>query len=365
MIHVPPASPRAPNPFTPLFSLGLLAVSITAGCSSPARGPSFNPRDPDDPTIVRSLSVTNVIHPEWLQPPSNEYRLGPGDRIEIELIGFGDPPTDTIVGPDGRIYFHLVPGISVWGKTPSETCKALEAELARYVRHPRVTLSVRQVVSQRVWVLGRLQRPGIYPIQRPTTLIDAITQAGGLYTARFTGTTEELADLQHSFIVRNGEFLPVNFKSLIHEGDLSQNIYLQPDDFVFLPSALSTGVYVLGAVFDPRAVSFKDQVTVSSAIAAARGTLPEAHLREVVIVRGSLSNPHCAIVNFQDIIRGRIPDVPLQPRDIVYVPDKPLGTLRNAGMFIVNTFVRTVAANEGIRAAGGVDQIGVGVNVGP
>ncbi len=365
MINTHSFARTASGPVAPLLTIGLVAAVLSSGCSTPHRGPAFNPSDPKDPTIVQSLSMTNAIRPEWLQPPADEYRLGPGDRIEIELIGFGDPPTDTVVGPDGRIYFHLVPGLNVWGMTQSEACRALEKELTRYVRHPRVTLSVRQVVSQRVWVLGRLQRPGIYPIQRPTTLIDAITQAGGLYTARFTGTTEELADLQHSFIVREGEFLPVNFKALIHGGDLSQNIYLRPDDFVFLPSALSTGVYVLGAVFDPRAVSFKDQVTVSSAIAAARGTLPEARLREVVIVRGSLSNPHCAVVNFHDIVRGRIPDVPLQPRDIVYVPEKPLGTLRNAGQFIVNTFVRTVAANEGIRAGGGVDRIGVGVNVGP
>jgi hypothetical protein len=58
------------------------------------------------------------------------------------------------------------------------------------------------------------------------------------------------------------------------------------------------------------------------------------------------------------------PGVLLQPRDIVYVPDQPLGILENAAKLIVDTFVRTVAANEGITAAGGVGKVGVGVNVG-
>jgi protein involved in polysaccharide export with SLBB domain len=195
-------------------------------------------------------------------------------------------------------------------------------------------------------------------------VVDAIARAGGLYTAQFTGTTEELADLQHSFLLRHGKFLPVNFSRLIHDGDLSQNVYLEPDDFVYLPSALSTEVYVLGAVTEPRAVSFKNQVTLSSAIANARGTVPDAYLREVVIIRGSLTEPHYAVVNFLDILKGRAPEVRLQPRDIVYVPDRPLGMFQSAVKSIVDTFVRTVAANEGLHAGGSPTKIGVGVNVG-
>jgi len=228
-----------------------------------------------------------------------------------------------------------------------------------------VSVSLREVRSSRVWVLGRLNTPGIYPLETPMTIIDAVTRAGGLYSAQFTGTTEELADLQHSFLLRHGRFLPVNFKKLIHEGDMAQNVYLEPDDFIFLPSAMSSQVYVLGAVRSPRPVSFKDNVTLSSAIANAFGTLPDAWLGEVVIIRGSLTDPHYAVVNFQDILKGKAPEVSLQPRDIVYVPDHPLGLFQNAIKTVVDTFVRTVAANEGIRAAGGNANVGVGVNVGP
>lgn len=345
------------------FLISILIVMCTAGCIA-HRGPDFNPRDPKDPTVVQGVSLTNAVDPELLKPSMEEFRLGPGDHVEIELIGASEPSTDTVVGPDGRVYFHLLPGVNVWGLTLTETCTTLEGQLKQYVKRPRVAITLRDVKSRRVWVLGRLNRPGIYPLDRPMSVLDAITQAGGLYTAQFTGTTEELADLQHSFLVRHGKFMPINFKKLIHEGEMSQNVYLQPDDFVYLPSALATAVYVLGAVTEARAVSYKDQVTLSSAIANARGLLPEARMREVVIIRGSLTEPHCTVVNFLDILKGKAPEVLLQPRDIVYVPDRPLGILENAAQMIVDTFVRTVAANEGILAAGGVDKVGVGVNVG-
>lgn len=341
----------------------LLLVEIAAGCIS-RRGPDFNPRDPHDPTVMNEISFTNALKPEWLKPPTEEFRFGPGDRVEIELIGVAEPPTETTVGPDGRIYFHLLPGVSLWGLTVSEACAKLEKDLSQFVKHPSVAITLREVKSRRIWVLGRLTRPGIYPLDRPLTVVEAISAAGGLNTSMFTGTTEELGDLTHSFLMRRGEVVPVNFKALIHDGDMAQNVYLQPDDFVYIPSAQSSEVYVIGAVAEPRAVSFKDQVTLSSAIANARGTLPQAKLHEVVIIRGSLTEPHCTVVDYYDIVKGKVPEIRLQPRDIVYVPDRPLGILENAGRLIINSFVRTIAANEGVLGGGGTGKVGTTVNVG-
>jgi len=347
-----------------LLILFLIAAGFAIGCANVSHGPTFDPRDPHSQTF-QDYSATNAINPDWLKPSTNEFRLGPGDHVDIEMLGNGHEPQSALVGPDGEIYFDLLPGQKVWGLTLAQTRDLLQEQLSHFYKSPRVSVTLREVRSSRVWVLGRLNTPGIYPLETPMTIIDAVTRAGGLYTAQFTGTTEELADLQHSFLLRHGKFMPVDFKKLIHEGDLSQNIYLEPDDFIYLPSALSTEVYVIGAVTEPRAVSFKDQVTLSSAIANARGTLPDAWIREVIIIRGSLTEPHYAVVNFQDILKGKAPEVALQPRDIVYVPDHPLGIFMETLQTVVNTFVRTVAANEGIRAAGGSTSVGVGVNVGP
>lgn len=348
----------------PCLQLFVLAAGLVvlAGCKNIGHGPKFDPRQA---TLEEGSAATNMIDPAWLQPSTNEFRLGPGDKLEIDLLGNSEPPTPALVGPDGKIYFELLPGLDVWGLTLRQARDLLAHEMEKYVNHPRVSVTLREVYSRRVWLLGRVVTPGIYSLNAPTTLLESISRAGGLATSAFTGTTEELADLHHSFVMRGGKFLPVDFQRLIYDGDMSQNIYLEPDDFVFLPSASETEVYVLGAVNQPRAVIFKDQVTLSSAIATAGGLLPDAFPRQVVIVRGSLTDPHYTVVNWQDILKGKAKEVRLQPRDIVYVPDEPLQMLDKAGHLIVQTFVRTIAANEGLRAGGSTQSVGVGVNVGP
>ena len=355
---------RSPLPYFLLLALLL----SQPGCFT-RRGPRFDPYAKASTagavTNLTQVDATNAILAEWLHPSTAPFCLGPGDEVDIELLNESKGSTPALVGPDGMIYYQLLPGLNVSGLTLSETKALLEKELSKYVRDPSIAITLRKVESKRVWVLGRLNTPGIYPITTPMTLIESITKAGGLFTSRFSGTTEELADLHHSFVIRQGRMLPVKFHELIREGDMSQNIYLEADDFIYLPSALSTEVYVLGAVYQPRAVGFKDQLTLVSAIADARGTITDAYLSHVAIVRGSLASPEIAIVNYKAIVTGKAPDVRLEPRDIVFVPFTPYRTLKKYANLIINTFARTVAANEGIHAARqGDNAVGVNIDIG-
>jgi len=324
------------------------ALAVLVGCRSPVR--RFDPRSD---SIVHPVSAAdaNRIKPEWLKPPSEPFRLGPSDRIEIELFGGADRHAATFVCPDGKIYFDLLPGLDVWGLTLQETKERLERELAAYYTHPQVTVTLREVRSKCVWVLGRLNRPGLYSLTGPMTVLEAVAQAGGLFTSRFGGTTEELADLNHSFLIRGGEMLPVSFQKLLRDGDMTQNVYLQPDDFLYLPSSLSKEVYILGAVSSPRPLGYVDDMTLATAIAKAQGVLPGACLTQIAIVRGSLAEPKIAVVDFKEIATGKVPDVRLEPHDIVFVPYSPYRTLEHYAKMVTDTFVRTVAANEGGRAA--------------
>ena len=306
------------------------------------------------------------IRSEWLKPSPKPYALGPGDKLEIEIIGETGTRADTFVTPDSKLYFDLLPGIDVKGKTTVQLREEMEKMLTRYYKQPQVSLTLREVSSQRVWVLGRVNAPGIYPLNRPLRVLDAVTQAGGLFTSRFTGTTEELADLSHSFLMRGGKMLPVDFQKLIREGDLTQNIYLEPDDFIYLPSSLTNEVYVLGAVTEPRPVGFMNEMNLITALGRGLGIQPGADLAHVTIVRGSLTEPKIATVNASDIIQGKATNVRLEPGDIVYIPGK--GTMSPGGFLhdAVNTFVRLAAANEG-NAAGALHAapIGLNLNIGP
>lgn len=351
------------------YPAGWLSLAVgcflAAGCQS--HGPKFDPHasrmgDGAAATVSFTSLSTNRIKAEWLQPPCEPFRLGPGDHVELEIIGREGTLASTFVCPDGKIYYDLLPGVDVWGMTLDEARQALAKGLSKFYSNPQLSFSLQDIKSKRVWVLGRLNRSGIYPLTGPTTIIEAISKAGGLFTSRFTGTTEELADLNHSFIVRNGELLPVNFQKLLRSGDTAQNIYLQPDDFIYLPSTLSSQVYVLGAVNSPRPIGFMDRMSLSMAVAKALGTQAEAQLTQVAIVRGSMSEPKIAIVDLKAILTGRAPDVMLEARDIVYVPFSPYRTLERYAKLITDTFARTVAANEGGHAVRGSSFGGIGVS---
>ena len=330
--------------------------------------------------VLSHVALNHQIDPSWLQPPTQLFTLGPGDKLEIELLGEPTSRNTTIVAPDGKIYFNLLPGIDVWGLTLAQAKQQLESELGKYVRQqPQISLVLRGVESKRVWVLGRVQVPGVYPVSAPMTLLEAISMAGGtLGLSSFrdqsaAGMTEELADLQRSFVLRQGKLLPVDFQRLLNQGDASQNIYLQPDDFVYFPAATAREVYVLGAVNQPRPIPYTDDLTVAGAIASVYGTINGAYMHHVAVVRGSLQNPEITIVDYKRVIRGEVPDVPLQPHDIVYVPFSPYRYLQRYAELILNTFVSASAINAGSSlfankqagAAGVFIPVGSGVQILP
>src|SRR5215470_1695991 len=370
--------------------LSCLSALLLAGCASKgSKSANFSavPNTTPEPKNFAPLgnpatpAVTNVtgqtvktpLTPEMLRPTTIPFTLGPGDTIEIEIIGIANSRAITPVGLDGKIYYNLLSGLDVWGLTLDQTRELLENQLAKYVPQPQVGLTLRVVGSKHVWVLGRLNRPGIFPLTGSMTLLESLAQAGGTARSASQVTSQDLADLRHSFVVRQGQFLPVDFFRLLRGGDMTQNIYLQPDDFVYVPSSLVNEVYVLGAVRFPRTVAYQEPMSLISAIAGADGPerlqwisgvdngpfTKDAYLSHVAVIRGSLAEPQIAVVDCSAIMKGRAPDVRLEPGDIIFVPNSPFTTIKRYANLIVNTFVTTIAANEGIRAGGQ----NVGVNV--
>ena len=329
-------------------------LALVAGCQFP--GPQFDPRPPA-PTSTNTIepvaiAITNEIKPEWLKPPADFFTLGPGDHLEVEVLDDIASRTLVTVGPDGKIYFNLLPGIDVWGLTILQTKDLLERALSKFIREkPQISVTLRGVESKKVWLLGRFQAPGVYPMTNSVSLLEAIFLAGGpLALANTTANVkDELVDLRHSFVLRQGKLLPINLERLF-KGDLTQNIYLEPEDFIYLAPTAVDEIHVFGAVAAPRVVSYTRPMTLVTAIANAGGTIRDAHLRQVAIVRGSLNQPKIALVDYNEIVKGYATDVLLEPGDIVYVPFTPYRILTRYADLIMTTFVSSVAINEGARA---------------
>src|SRR5258706_4810382 len=192
-------------------------VVLLVGCRHPRQQAGLRRMRPNA-VALNSVNLTNQIPADWLKPTADLFTLGPGDRLEIEIIGEPASKTSTFVAPDGKIYFNLLPGIDVWGLTLSQAKAQLENEMGNFVREKKqISLVLRAVVSKRVWILGRVQAPGVYALAAPTTLLEAISLAGGTLALtsyrdqEAAGINQEMADLRRSFVIRQGKLLPVNF----------------------------------------------------------------------------------------------------------------------------------------------------------
>src|SRR5437868_3088241 len=149
-----------------------------------------------------AVTLSRKIDPTWLKPSPDLFTLGPGDRLEIEVLGDPASRTVTVVAPDGKLYFNFLEGIDVWGATIAQAKASLENQLANYVREkPQVSIILRGVESKRIWVLGRVQAPGVYAMAAPITVLEAISMAGGpLSLANYrdqeaAGINQEMSEL--------------------------------------------------------------------------------------------------------------------------------------------------------------------------
>ena len=325
------------------FILCLLASSVLAA-------EKFDPYAKIEGNGIFRPIASGKINSEWLKPPSEPYRLGAGDKLEIEMVDFPETRQMCVVLPDGTCFFHTLRGVQVSGMSILEFKAALEKSLAVDYRVPQVSLILREAGNRRVWVMGQCKQPGVYTMEGPCTLVEALSRAGGFPVARSLGDTEETVDLQHAFIIRDGTYLPVNFMKMIRNGDMSQNIFLRNKDYIYLPAASGARAYVMGAVNTPLVVDFRENLTLSAALANAGGFRKGAHAQKILIIRDSLAEPKVAVVNFMDITKGKAVDVLLKPKDIVWVPNSPFERLETYVSQILSDVVRTVAINEGGRS---------------
>src|SRR5690606_30827647 len=189
--------------------------------------------------------------------------LGPGDLVTISL--FGEPGLireEVPIGPDGKIGYLEAQGVQAAGLTVDELRERLSSELGRFRREPQVFVLPVAYRSKKYYVLGKVAERGAFILARPITLVEAIARARGVEVGISTADRSlvELADMSRAFIARRGQHLPVDFQKLFHEGDLTQNVAIEPDDYIFLPTADLKEVYVLGSVQQPGAYLFTADV---------------------------------------------------------------------------------------------------------
>lgn len=280
--------------------------------------------------------------------------LGPGDVLNLGFYGETNlNKTDVVIGPDGRISYLQARDIMAAGLTIDELRKQLDDGLAKFYRAPRTLVTPVAFHSKKYIVMGKVVKKGVYSLDRPITVVEALARAQGLETGVLDRNTIDMADLQRAFLVRQGKRVPINFEKLFHEGDLSQNLQIEPDDYLYFPSTALKEIYVVGAVRTPGVVTYTDDASVAASIAQRGGFSDRAWKSRVVVVRGSLNHPETFVVDMLAIQDARSPDFKLQPKDIIYVANRP---------FIKAEELLDVAATAFVQSA---VTAWTGLNVGP
>jgi protein involved in polysaccharide export with SLBB domain/capsular polysaccharide biosynthesis protein len=271
--------------------------------------------------------------------------LGPGDIVNLSVYGRRDLTRSEVpVGPDGRLNYLEVQGLKAAGLTIDELREQLTAEIGKYYRHAQVIVTPFAWRSKKYYLLGTILDRGAYPLDRPLTIIEATARARGLATGLLDLNTVEIADLARTFLIRNGQRVPVDFVRLFQEGDLSQNIQLEPGDYIYFPSATVNEVYVLGAVGSPGTMGVTDRATVLGVITVRGGFTPKAYKQRVLVVRGALTRPETFVVNLGAVLAGKERDFPIRPKDIIYVADRPWARVEELLDLAVSTFTQAATA---------------------
>jgi protein involved in polysaccharide export with SLBB domain/uncharacterized protein involved in exopolysaccharide biosynthesis len=298
------------------FSMLLACASATLIAAEPIE------LDVETPQSARPAFSINT--PIKRAPWQERLTLGAGDLLDISL--FGRPEltrTNVVIGPDGRISYLQIQDFPASGLTVDELRADFDTQLNKYYLGARSIIVPASFNSKKYFMLGRVANEGIFTLDRPLTIIEAVARAGGLRTAIFDRNLTEMADLGRSFLVRQGQRAPVDFARLFYGGDLSQNIALEPNDYLYFPPVSLDEIYVLGEVLSPGMVGSGPEMSLIKAISSRGGFTQRAYQKRVLVVRGSLQQPEAFAVDAPPILAGRTPDFRLKPRDIVYVNERP------------------------------------------
>ncbi len=298
---------------------GFVAAFITLAASSTQAQPATG-AIPAEPQHNYSFSVSRENRAPWQQ----KLTLGPGDVLNLGFFGETNLTKNEVpIGPDGRLSYLQATDVMAAGLTVDELRERLDKELSKYYRAPRTMVTPMVYQSKKYYVLGKVMKRGVFTLDQPITLLEAIARAEGLESGMYNRNNIEMADLSRSFLIRDGKQIPINFERLFNEGDLSQNIAIQPNDYLYFPPGNLKEVYVVGEVIAPGVVIHHANSTLMGAIADRGGFNPKAYKSRVLVVRGSLNRPETFVVDTHSIVDGRAPDFQLQPKDIVYVNYRP------------------------------------------
>ncbi len=278
-----------------------------------------------------------------------EYRIGTNDVLEVTVFGAPELNQKVRVSAAGDVSMSLTGPVRASGLTARELETSLENKLQAYVNEPHVGVFVASVESHPVSVLGEVNKPGVFQVRGPKTLLEVLSMAQGLAddagdtvrVMRGAGFEQSAAEVQASGPASNADrasdpappgngalpadhqkTIEIELKQLLDSPDSRYNVAIYPGDIV---KVTKTGiVYVVGGVKRPGGFAMRsnEEMSVLKAIALAEGVNETAAKSRTRIIHTDELTGHRSEtpVDLGKILAGKAPDLPLKAADIVFVP---------------------------------------------
>lgn len=206
--------------------LAALSGGTLFGQQVPIGPPATVPPQEAPKTPDKSQAPAAAPKSEGGASVSADYKIGPADVLKINVWGEDKFSGLFTVDQDGRFVYPLLGEMTAGGLTTAEVKESVEKALMKYVVKPRVDVTVQEVQSKKYYLNGMVNHPGEYLLQVPTTILQAISKAGGL---------QDFANGKKIYVLRGSTKIPFNYKEVSQGKKMEQNILIQPGDQLFIP----------------------------------------------------------------------------------------------------------------------------------
>lgn len=271
---------------------------------------------------------------------AGDYIIGEGDGLDIAVWGVKDLNCTAKVRPDGKITIPGLGDVKASGFTPTTLQNDLSERLKNLVKNPIVTVTVREITNNRVYIFGGGVAPGVQDLNRRTTLLQLLctigtlpVSAGGVTQAAVGQTltgggaqptgSGRAPDFKKAYVLRNGKKIKEDFSRLFVNGEIGEDIVIESNDAIFIPQLPDRNVYVLGAVTTPKSIEYREGMTVMESILECGGFTRFAKQNNTVIHRKENGKETSIEVRAKDLMNDAdlSQNVKLKPGDYIVVKE--------------------------------------------
>jgi polysaccharide biosynthesis/export protein len=293
----------------------LLVLWLLAQQKPTPKPPSPKP-SPAPPTTTAPAAPAPSPSPS--PTPSTEYRVGPGDVLEVTVLDNQEVSRTPTVQTSGVIALPLLGEVEVGGLTVAEIQRKLTTLLARdYLVNPQVEVRVKDYQSQFVTVVGEVNTPGRKPLRGRTRLVDLLVEAGG-FTPRASG--DIMITRQEGAFDGGGNTLRMSLSrgALTPQDQVNLEVVLKNGDLI--TAVQKYYVTVEGEVNKPGRYPIEGELTITGAVSTAGG-LTRFGSNDVKVRRVDPQTGQTRIidVDLKDVRNGKKPDLALLPNDVITV----------------------------------------------